>query len=150
MLGVLSSKKTEQFLLNQRVGRIGCYANGQIYVVPITYVYDGHYIYGHSREGLKIRMMRQNPKVCFEVDNMQDMTNWQSVILQGEYQELLGEKARNALTLFLNKLQPEMTSETSMLGHGMQHFHQKENSTIKTVVFRIKIVAKSGRFERNS
>jgi hypothetical protein len=36
--------------------------------VPITYVFDGEAVYAHSADGLKIRMMRANPHVCFEVD----------------------------------------------------------------------------------
>ncbi len=148
MLGHLNTVDIEKVLLSQIIGRIGCYAKGQVYVVPITYAYDGNYIYGHSREGLKINSMRQHPKVCFEVDNMEDMANWQSVIIQGEYQELLGQKARAAMSFLLTKLAPLLTSETSMLGRGMQRFHHSEISTIKTVVFRIKILEKTGRFER--
>lgn len=148
MLGHLNTIEVEKVLLSQIIGRIGCYVNGQVYVVPITYAYDGSYIYGHSREGLKINSMRQHPKVCFEVDNMKDMANWQSVILQGEYQELLGQKARTAMSFLLTKLNPLLTSETSMLGQGIQRFHHTETSTINTVVFRIKILEKTGRFER--
>ena len=62
------------------MGRIGCYADNEIYVVPITYAYQDGFIYAHSKEGKKVQMMRQNPKVCFQVDAMENMTNWRSVI----------------------------------------------------------------------
>ena len=85
MLGELTSHEIDQLLKSQPIGRLGCYAKGKVYITPITYLYDGTYLYGHSREGLKIQMMRQNPKVCFEVDTMENLANWKSVIIQGEY-----------------------------------------------------------------
>jgi nitroimidazol reductase NimA-like FMN-containing flavoprotein (pyridoxamine 5'-phosphate oxidase superfamily) len=69
------------------VGRLGCSTDGKMYIVPVTFVYDGTYIYAHSKEGLKIKMMRNNPSVCFEVDIIDNLTNWRSVILWGEYEE---------------------------------------------------------------
>ena len=80
MLGSLDSKQIEEVLAHQVVGRIGCSAEGITYVVPISYAYDGEYIYGHTLDGMKISMMRKNPAVCFEVEEMKDMANWKSVI----------------------------------------------------------------------
>ena len=67
------------------IGRIGCSANGLTYVVPISYAYDNRYIYAHSKEGMKIQMMRLNPMVCFEIDTMDDLENWQSVVVWGRF-----------------------------------------------------------------
>ena len=69
----------------ETIGRIGCYAYGRPYVVPITYAYDGVAVYAHSREGLKLRAMRSNPGVCFEVDRMASLSEWSSVIAMGRY-----------------------------------------------------------------
>jgi uncharacterized protein len=68
MLGELKPEQINAVLFNEVVGRIGCHGEGRTYIVPITYVFDGDAVYGHSAEGLKIRMMRANPNVCFEVD----------------------------------------------------------------------------------
>ena len=48
----------------------------------------------HSLKGMKIEMMRKKPKVCFEVDEMKNFTNWRSVIVWGEYQEFTEERER--------------------------------------------------------
>ncbi len=88
MLGELNKEQVEQVLKTEVIGRIGIYADKKIYVVPVTYAYDGTYIYGHSKDGMKIKMMRKNPQICFEVDVMQNMSNWQSVISWGEFEEL--------------------------------------------------------------
>jgi len=148
MLGTLTLPEIDQLLKSQTVGRIGCCAEGKVYVAPITYVYDGKYLYGHSREGMKIQMMRKNPNVCFEVDTMQNLANWKSVIVQGEYQELMGEAARGVMQQFVKELKPHLLSSTSIPTHGLTNFHQKEQSEIKSVIFRIKVKEKTGRFER--
>jgi len=58
MLGILDARHIERILHSETVGRIGVCADGRTYVVPITYVYDGNNIYGHSALGLKIRMLK--------------------------------------------------------------------------------------------
>ena len=52
-------------------GASGATRSAGPYVVPITYAFDGVAVYGHSREGLKLRMMRSHPTVCFEVDRFE-------------------------------------------------------------------------------
>jgi uncharacterized protein len=116
MIGVLDAKEIEEVLYHQMVGRIDCHANDITYVVPISYSYDGRYIYGHAREGLKIDLMRLNPSVCFQVDDMKDMANWKSVIGWGEYQELGDEEDRiKALQKLVGRILPLASSETTHL-----------------------------------
>ena len=150
MVGNLTDYETRQLLHNQRLGRLACQHNDQVYIVPIAYAFDGKYIYAHSREGQKVNMMRKNPKVCFEVDLVKNLANWQTVIVQGEYQELMGEAAREALDFFVEKLDAHLTSETSLPPKGMVNFHHEEQSTVKTIVFRIRIDEISGRYEKSN
>jgi uncharacterized protein len=65
MLGELTAEQINAVLFNEVVGRIGCHGEGRTYVVPVTYVFDGEAVCAHSAEGLKIRIMRANPDVCF-------------------------------------------------------------------------------------
>jgi uncharacterized protein len=85
MLGTLSVEEIDVLLKNQLVGRLGCHTAGETYIVPISYAYDGDYIYCHTYEGKKVDMMRKNNKVCFEVDDLQTMAEWKSVIIQGQF-----------------------------------------------------------------
>lgn len=149
MLGELNNEQIDYVLNHQALGRIGCYAHGQQYVVPVTYAYDGQYIYAHSREGMKIRMMRENPKVCFQVDAMENMANWRSVIVWGTYEELKDEEAqKKAMELMDTKLMPLITSETATPHRQtmIPHFVEKER---KPILYRIKVEQKTGRFEKN-
>src|SRR5579884_3829250 len=97
MFGELSQEQIDQVLHAGIVGRIGCHAEGKTYVIPISYVYDGESIYAQSLAGLKLQMMRLNPEVCFEVDQIKNASNWQSVIAWGTFEELKGEEGAKAL-----------------------------------------------------
>ena len=147
MFGNLSEDAIEAVLQHQFIGRIGCHFNGVTYVVPISYAYDGAHVYAHAEEGMKINMMRQNPKVCFEVDTMENMANWQSVIAWGSYEELTDEKERErALQKLLGRALPIITSKTVQLTENWP-FQPKQLNSIAGIVFRIKLTMKTGRYE---
>ena len=119
-----------------------------MYVVPITFVYDGECIYGHSAVGMKIEMMRKNPNVCFEVDAMKNMANWESVIAWGTFEELHGAAAMVGMQKVMNRLKPLMTSESSQPSHGMPSPHQQDVGKMEAVVYRIRLTEKTGRYEK--
>jgi nitroimidazol reductase NimA-like FMN-containing flavoprotein (pyridoxamine 5'-phosphate oxidase superfamily) len=98
----LDERQIDDFLRSQVVGRIGVHADGETYVVPIIYAWDGDCIYVQSIEGRKIAMMRASPEVCFEVDEY-DAGSWRSVIVDGTYEELTGDDAAHALELLVAK-----------------------------------------------
>ena len=45
MIRKLSSAETDELLGKQIVGRIGCYYDNEIYVVPISYAYEDNTVY---------------------------------------------------------------------------------------------------------
>ncbi len=51
MYGNLTNAEIEHLLNQERVGHLGCYAYGQLYVVPITYAYSDACVYVYTREG---------------------------------------------------------------------------------------------------
>ncbi|MCE9579081.1 MAG: pyridoxamine 5'-phosphate oxidase family protein [Deltaproteobacteria bacterium] len=113
MLGELSAEQIEDVLRTGMVGRIGLHADGRTYVVPVTYVYDGAAVIGHTGVGLKVRMARANPAVCFEVDAFENMANWRSVIAWGRFEELHGAEAGLAMKRLVDRFLPLMTSESA-------------------------------------
>lgn len=151
MFGKLNADEIEAVLGQQHVGRIGCHADGLTYVVPISYAYDGSYIYAHtSSEGMKIDMMRKNARVCFQTDNLSDLSNWQSVILWGEFEELTGESGRTeALQKLIKRKLPLISSKTMHLT-SQWPFNDEDVSKIPGVVFRIRVTEKTGRFEKST
>ena len=145
MLGALTHDEIEQLLMRASIGRIGCRADNRMYVVPITYAYDGEAVYAHSADGLKIRTMRANPNVCFEVDDIVNLGHWSSVIAWGTYEELSGALEDRASSLLLSRFGPTHTSATA-LKHP--RFHGVAQESARTTLFRIRLAEKTGRFER--
>ncbi len=116
--------------------------------MPISYAYDGEFIYALTREGLKIQIMRQNRQVCFEVEDIPDLGNWKSVICWGEYEELPNRTERHAaLELLHDRHLPHVTSATTKLSPTWP-FPPDNIDHVKGVVFRIRIVRKTGKFEK--
>ena len=149
MLGTLDAARIETILREEVVGRIGCHAEGQTYVVPITYAYAAGCAYAHSAEGEKLRLMRANPRVCFEVERLRSPTDWECVIANGTFEELEGEEAHAAMRLYIDRLTPQLVSETARLRSEMYPRRALLSGDGRgAVVFRLRLGEKSGRFEQ--
>lgn len=150
MIGPLTKSQMEALLHQQVVGHIACHHENFIYLVPTSYAYDGEFIYAHSHEGTKLNIMRKNPNICFEVDDVTDMSNWQSVIVWGRFEELTFEEERiKALRVLLHRKLPLNSSTTTHLGKEWP-FSENEPNEISGVVYKIVIDRQTGRFESNS
>ena len=136
VIHVLPAEGIEELLRTALVGRIACCAHGveggdgRPYVVPLAYGYDGEAVYAHSGPGRKIRLMRAQPLVSFEVDQAEAPDRWRSAIAEGVYEELT-DSAERARALQIIYPPPAAVPE---LGP-------------ETVVYRIRLTAKSGRYE---
>ncbi len=149
MLGTLSTREIDNLLCRQVIGRIGCHANGLTYVVPTSYVYENDSIYCHSEEGLKVTLMRYNPDVCFEVDDLTNVANWKSVVCWGVFEEITEqEQRRSALQKLLKRNLPLSCSKNKELVSSWP-FHTDEMETVSGVVYAIRINKKTGRFENS-
>ncbi len=148
MLGELSKQRIESILSSQVLGRLACCDGTQPYITPLTYTYDREYIYGQTNEGKKLSMLRKNPNVCFEVDVLSNMRNWESVIVYGKFEELNGAKAEQARSVLFERVFSLMTSSTI---HPHEHevvSEVEDSNRIKHVMYRIKIEKVTGRFEK--
>jgi uncharacterized protein len=149
MIGTLTSDQIDQVLQMQIYGRIACQADKRLYIVPISYGFDGKYLYGHSREGLKISMLRKNPEICFQVDVIDNLSSWRSAILWGTYEELLTAQAQEkAKKILEDRFAPLHTSESIHRASENARPPLSVEKKMKAVYFRIKIKEKTGRYER--
>jgi hypothetical protein len=83
-----SDQECQKLLERVSFGRLGCALDNQPYVVPVAFAYEPGHIYVFSTAGKKIEWMRQNPKVCLQVDEIGSRANWTSVLVSGTYLEL--------------------------------------------------------------
>lgn len=150
MVGTLSQSQMDELLFRNAAGRIGCHDGDHVYVVPVSYAYNEKYIIAHSREGLKIEMMRKNPKVCFEVDEIYDLGVWKSVIAQGTFEEITDERERYyAMKFLVSRLKHLKVGETARLPHMVLEGAGEEDipAELRPIIYRIRLDSMTGRYE---
>ena len=127
----LSTAEIETLLYGAVVGRIACShpREPRPYLVPIAFGYDGSAIYAHTGPGRKLTYMRANPLVTIEVDLAEAADRWTSVIAEGLFEELAGADRDRALETIYSGGEPVPDLPES------------------TVVYRIVLTSKSGRYE---
>ena len=152
MLGTLTKIEMETVLRNQVIGRIGCSNGEEVYVVPMSYVYEAGFIYVHTWDGKKVQNMRARPKVCFEVEQVHDMANWKSVMSQGTFEELLPGSAerKHALKLLIEGIVPLRSSAIARSLAPEWPFPPKDIDQVSGIVFRIRVHEMTGRFEKEA
>ena len=130
----LPAEQIEALLRTAIVGRIACCGHGAAgdgrpYLVPLAYGYDGDAVYAHSGPGRKLDLMRAEPRVTFEVDEAAAPDRWRSVIAEGTFEEIDDPRQRDAAL------------EVIYGADGVPDLGPR------SVVFRIRLTSRSGRFE---
>ncbi|HET9660736.1 MAG TPA: pyridoxamine 5'-phosphate oxidase family protein [Thermomicrobiales bacterium] len=127
----LEPERIEALLSAEIVGRIACNAVGERpYLVPLAYAYDGESIYAVSGPGRKIELMQADPRISFEVDRVEASDTWQSVVAEGDYEEVTdADEIQMAVALLEGA-----TGVPVVMGDH-------------SIVFRLRLTAKSGRYE---
>jgi hypothetical protein len=96
-------------------------------------------------------MMRNQPDVCFEIDRVDDIGNWESVIAEGRFHELQGREALEAMDVLIARfaaLERAQSHPSYVLRASEAESSRADGRPI--VLFRIQLAKKTGRFERTS
>ncbi|MGA7614696.1 MAG: pyridoxamine 5'-phosphate oxidase family protein [Thermoanaerobaculia bacterium] len=136
---VMTAEQVENRIGLEMFARLGCYAEGKVYVVPITYAYENGVIYSIGGEGMKMRMMRKNPEVCLEIEHLEGPEDWETVIAWGRFEELTGDDARHGLELFIRRVTPPGAEAK-----------KEQPAGPPPLVYRIILGEKTGRYESAS
>jgi len=149
MLRELDDSQIEDLLKSQLIGRIGCHSDGITYVVPVNYIYDGLNIFCNSAKGMKIDLMRKNPEVCFEVEDIKEITNWQSVIAWGKFVEIIAtDEKQHIMQKLINRVTPYIIDDSVPPSHGFVDEESDICSTVELIIYKIIVSKKTGRFEK--
>jgi len=140
MLGELTGQQIEDLLRSEVIARIGCLSEGRVYVVPVTYVYDGTYVWGHAMDGAKLAAMRADPQVCVEVEHVDDLSNWRSAIAWGTFEECRNDEWDQGMALLAERIMPLLTFPPHQPPPDLSGLRRGS-------VYRIRLDAKTGRFE---
>ena len=138
----LTPHQCADVLERTNVARLACAKDGQPYVVPILFSFDRDRgcVYGFSTMGQKVLWMRDNPRVCLEVEDVQDKDHWETVVIFGRYEEIQespeeAEARQRAEALFQRRTEWWLPA-AAKVGSHQRH---------AVVVYRIQIDRISGR-----
>lgn len=79
----LSEREATAVLRRNHVGRMAFAFHSRVDIVPIHYVYSGGWVYGRTSLGPKLLKLKHNQWVAFEVDEIEGLFSWRSVVLHG-------------------------------------------------------------------
>lgn len=146
MVENLSQEQVFEVLENNYIGRIGCIDGARSYLVPITYSFDKETltIISHSGEGMKLRILRANPNVCFETEQIEDIHHWKTVLAWGIYEELEGTYARNELHKMVNRLRELLRIDHPHLQYLSDMSNAQTTGGID-IVYHLKLTEFTGR-----
>jgi nitroimidazol reductase NimA-like FMN-containing flavoprotein (pyridoxamine 5'-phosphate oxidase superfamily) len=88
LIHTLTRAECDAVLVRATIGRLACARDGQPYLVPVQVAFDGYHLYGVATVGQKVEWMRQNPRVCVEVEEISDPGHWTTVLVFGEFEEV--------------------------------------------------------------
>lgn len=131
MITTLTAEQVRQLFQSARVARLGCVVNGDPYIIPINYNFTDDCVYSHSLPGMKIQGLRQNPRACVQVDEIESDLRWRSALAFGNFEELIRPAERHeVLTALLQKF-PMLTPVEAAIA--------EDAGSQQVIVFRIRI-----------
>ncbi len=84
------------------------------YVVPVHYAYDGSVLYVYTTEGKKAEIIRVNPEICLQAEDVKDNENWKSVMVTGTAEQITDEDGRQRALDVILKVNPKLTPAISI------------------------------------
>ena len=131
MITTLNDSQARKLLQTARVARLGCIVNGGPYITPINYNFEDDCVYSHSLVGLKIAALRDNPRACVQVDEVESDLRWRSVLTFGNFEEIVRPSERKQILSKLLKRFPMLTPVESAIS--------EDGCSLEVIVFRIRL-----------
>jgi len=147
----LDKDECKRILSNNYIGHLAYIYRKRPFVVPITYFYDenANVIICYSGEGHKISAMRKNNAVSMEVPEIESVNSWQSVQVEGVFEELEGSDAKAQLHGFSLGVKDLIIKKERRDLHFISEFSSKIYKDDIPIVFRIRIEEISGKKRRS-
>lgn len=147
----LNNDDIDDVLTRETFGHLGCCEDGIPYVFPMAFSYHDNVLYGQTKEGRKVAMLRKNPHACFQVQSQVDGV-WRSVLCHGTFQELAFAQLKKPaeieavrlLTQRLGNIQKQVGVPVAFSLDNVPAPLAPEGRT--STLFRIVVTEKTGRF----
>lgn len=106
--------EVDELLARLNYGHLATSRNDQPYVVPVHFVYDKPLIYVYTTEGKKSEIIRTNPQVCLQSEDVKNNQDWQSVVVIGDAVQVDDVDERDRAMKLLTAVNPTMTPAVSI------------------------------------
>lgn len=110
----MSNGQIKEVLARIGYGHLGMARGKQPYIVPIHYAFDDPHIYIYTTEGKKTEIIKANPEICLQVEEVKNDTEWASVIVTGEAVKLRKNAERERALDFILAANPTLTPALSI------------------------------------
>jgi nitroimidazol reductase NimA-like FMN-containing flavoprotein (pyridoxamine 5'-phosphate oxidase superfamily) len=84
------------------------------YVVPVHYAFDGENLFIYTTEGKKADILKVNPEICLQAEDVEDNENWRSVMVSGTAEQITDEDSRQKALDLILKINPKLTPAISI------------------------------------
>lgn len=137
-------KVIDDIIKRCRICHLALCDDGQPYVIPLNFGYDGSFLYFHSApEGKKIDIIRENNRVGFVFDILHEIVTREKACDWGaKYESVMGEGVAEIID------DPDARKdalECIMRQYGSNAVDFSEDALKKTLIFRVRISAISGK-----
>ena len=135
----LTDAESRALLERHNVGRIAFSFHDRVDIQPIHYVVSGDWLYGRTSRGGKFVTIAHNPWCAFEVDEVRDLFDWDSVVVRGHLElldpELASQDAYEEGLALMSALVPGTFTEDDPVPHRL-------------ILFRVHLSELTGRSAR--
>ena len=128
----LSHAEILEVLARLDYGHLACSLNDQPYIVPIHYAYDDGEIYIYTTEGKKSDILKVNPRVSLQAEDVADNQNWVSVIVNGEAGRVMDPVEREKALKLIVAINPTLTPAVSV--HWMDSWVRENIEVIYKII----------------
>ena len=141
---ITDRKEIDDIIRSCRVCHLAMCVDGQPYIIPLNFGYDGRFLYFHTApEGRKINIIKGNNRVSFEFDILHDIVTAEQACKWGaKYESVMGSGTAEIVDDLESKKE---ALECIMRQYGNGTWDFKEEILKKTLVLRVRILEISGK-----
>ena len=140
-----------ELLGNNYIGRLAYISGKTPHINPITYYHDAEEksILSYSSPGHKIEAMERYGEVAFQVDEIETIQKWRSVLVQGRFEELAGSTAKKYLHRFSEGVQQTIQKKGGETPKFIRDFSSRLQNRGLPIVYRIVITDIIGKYRED-
>lgn len=142
IINEMTKTEINALLSRASIGRLACARDDHPYIVPLRFAYHSVFLYSFTTVGRKVEWMRNNPHVCVAFDEIDATNRWQSVIVNGLYEELSSDPSHVDARATAHHLL-SASAEWWQPGYAKTVIRESERP-LEPIFFRISILETSG------